>query len=252
MLWDMQRTVLSWAEASDRLTGSSLHKEIMDGYDENGDGVIDYDENGKKGHWTPVLRFATAAGGLTAAAQTDRLRRAFLNSAKMRRYGNREWNAQGHDFLEQFRLIEVAALAFMVSRAESEFEDPFFAGMTVGKGRWPSYQFASYLSTAGAIYGMEFPWKVGVMSLYGLAFYYADTTQNGSGYTGGAVLGSDLEVANNYVKAVAAGAPTLDFVLYVPEGFGTLAGNPAPNLEETSDPGRIFTASFNGGKEVWE
>ncbi|HUV45043.1 MAG TPA: DUF362 domain-containing protein, partial [Dehalococcoidales bacterium] len=71
MLWDMQPTVLSWAEASDRLTGSSLLKEIMDGYDENGDGVIDYDENGRKGHWTPVMRFATAAGGLTATAQHD-------------------------------------------------------------------------------------------------------------------------------------------------------------------------------------
>ena len=252
MLWDMQRTVLSWAEASDSLTGSSLYQAIMDGYDEDGDGVIDYDENGKKGHWTPVLRFATAAGGLTATAQDDRLHGAFLRSASMRRYGNREWNAQGHHFLEQFRLIEVAALAFMVSRAEFETEDPFFAGMTVGKGGWPSYQFASYLSTAGAIYGMEFPWKVGVMSLYGLAFYYADTTQNGSGYTGDAALGSDLEVANNYVKAAGDGAPKLDFTLYVPEGFGTLVGNPVPNIEETGDPGRIFTASFNGGKEVWE
>ena len=251
MLWDMQRTVLSWAEASDRLTGSSLIKEIMDGYDENGDGVIDYDENGRKGHWTPVMRFATAAGGLTATAQHDRLRGAFLNGAKMRRYSNPAWNAEGHDFLREFRLIGVAAVAFMMSRTESEFEDPFFGGMTVGKGRWPSYQFARYLSVASAIYGMEFPLKVGVMSLYGLAFYYADTTQNGSGYTGDVALGSDLEVANNYIKAVAGGASTLDYIFYVPAGFGTVAGNPVPNLEETGDPGRIFTASFDGVKEVW-
>ena len=251
MLWDMQRTVLSWADASDRLTGSSLLKEIMDGYDENGDGVIDYDENGRKGHWTPVMRFATAAGGLTATAQHDRLRGAFLNGAKMRRYGNREWNAQGHDFLEQFRLIEVTALAFMVSRMEFENEDPFFNGMTVGKGKWPSYQFASYLSVAGAIYGMMYPLRVDNMSLYGYVFQYADKTQNSSAYTGSTGIDSDLEAVNNYIKAVAGGASTLDFVFYVPAGFGTIVGKSVPNIEETGDPGRIFTASFNGGKEVW-
>jgi len=251
MLWDMQPTVLSWAEASDRLTGSSLLKEIMDGYDENGDGVIDYDENGRKGHWTPVMRFATAAGGLTATAQHDRLRGAFLNGAKMRRYGNREWNAQGHDFLEQFRLIEVTALAFMVSRMEFENEDPFFNGMTVGKGKWPSYQFASYLSVAGAIYGMMYPLRVDNMSLYGYVFQYADKTQNSSAYTGSTGIDSDLEAVNNYIKAVAGGASALDFVFYVPAGFGTIVGKSVPNIEETGDPGRIFTASFNGGKEVW-
>ncbi|MBC8477086.1 MAG: DUF362 domain-containing protein [Dehalococcoidia bacterium] len=252
MLWDMQRTVLSWAEASDRLTGSSLHKEIMDGYDENGDGVIDYDENGKKGHWTPVMRFATAAGGLTATAQHDRLRGAFLSGARMRRYGNREWNAEGHDFLREFRLIGISAVAFMMSRTESEFEDPFFSGMTVGKGKWPSYQFASYLSIASTIYGMTYPLRVDNMSLYGSVLQYADKTQNSSAYTGSTGIDSDLEAANNYIKAVAGGASTLDFILYVPEGFGTLVGNPVSNLEETGDPGRIFTASFNGGKEVWE
>ena len=252
MLWDMQPTVLSWAEASDRLTGSSLLKEIMDGYDENGDGVIDYDENGRKGHWTPVMRFATAAGGLTATAQHDRLRGAFLSGAKMRRYGNREWNAEGHDFLREFRLIGISAVAFMMSRTESEFEDPFFSGMTVGKGKWPSYQFASYLSIAGAIYGMMYPFGVDNMSLYGSVLQYADKTQNSSAYTGSTGIDSDPEAANNYIKTVAGGASTLDFVLYVPEGFGTLVGKSVPNIEETGDPGRIFTASFDGGKEVWE
>ena len=53
MLWDMQKTVLSYAEAHDRLTGSSLYREFMDSFDENHDGIIDYDENGRKGFWSP-------------------------------------------------------------------------------------------------------------------------------------------------------------------------------------------------------
>ncbi|WP_243668325.1 hypothetical protein [Methanoculleus chikugoensis] len=53
MLWDMQKTLLSYAEAHDRLTGSSLVEQFMEGFDENRDGIIDYDENGRKGFWTP-------------------------------------------------------------------------------------------------------------------------------------------------------------------------------------------------------
>jgi len=252
MLWDLQRTVLSWAEASDSLTGSSLLKEIMDGYDENGDGVIDYNENGKKGHFTPVLRYGAMAGCLRATEEFGFLHGAFLSRSRMLRYSNRDWNAQRHDFMEQLRLGEIAVVAFMLSRVELEMEDPFFNGMTVGKGRWPSYQFARYLSVASAIYGMMYPMRVDNMSLYGSVFQYADKTQNSGAYTGSTGIDSDLEAVNNYIKAVDDSAPTLDFIFYVPEGFGTIVGKAVPNIEETGDPGRIFTASFNGGKEVWE
>ena len=251
MLWDMQRTVLSWAEASDRLTGSSLLREIMDGYDENGDGVIDYDENGRKGHWTPIMRFGAAAGSLRGAGQYGFLSGPFLARARMLRYSRREWNAEQHDFTEQFRLVEIAATAFMISRAEIDAEDPFFPGMAIGRGRWPSYQMAAYVSVANSIYGMFYPMSVATLSLYGLAMQRADKTQNGGAYTGDAGVASDLEAANKYIKAVAEGAWALDFVLYVPEGYGTLAGASVPNVEETSDPARILTASFDGGKEVW-
>jgi len=252
MLWDMQRTVLSWAEASDRLTGSTLLREIMDAYDENGDGVIDYDENGRKGHWLPVMRYATAAGPLGVTGQFDAVRAGFHSRASIVKYSNRDWNVERHDFTKEFRLVGTAALAFMVSRAEFEAEDPFFPGMGTGKGKWPSHQFTGYLSTGSAIYGLEFPWRVGVMSLYGLAFLYADASQNGSGYGGDAKPGSDLEAANRYVLAVAGGAAPLDFVLYVPEGYGSLMGNTVPNVEETAGPSRVFTARFKGGKETWE
>ena len=76
--------------------------------------------------------------------------------------------------------------------------------------------------------------------------------QNGISYTRGAGPGSDPEAANRYVEAVAAGAGPLDFVLYVPEGYGAIMGKAVPNVEETGDSSRLFTARFNGGNEVWE
>jgi len=250
-LWDMQPSALSWAEASDRLTGSSLLREIMEGYDENGDGVIDYDENGTKGHWTPVLRYGARAGCLRATEDYGFLRGAFVSRSWMLRYSSESWNDLGHDFLKEFRMVGITALAFTVSRADLEIEDPFFPGMTVGRGKWPSYRFASYLSVANSVYGIGFPWSVANMSLYGFALQYADKTQNHGGYTGSTGFDSDLKAADSYVKAVTEGAQPLDFVLYVPEGWGNLAGKPVPNVEETADPARVFTASFDGGREVW-
>lgn len=43
----------------------------------------------------------------------------------------------------------------------------------------------------------------------------------------------------------------LDFTVYVPEGFGTMMNFKIPNVEVTSDPKKILTAEFSGGKEVW-
>ena len=48
ILHDLQKTILSYAKAHDDLTGSSLLKEFMDSFDENHDGIIDYDEMGRK------------------------------------------------------------------------------------------------------------------------------------------------------------------------------------------------------------
>lgn len=61
ILHDLQMTILSYAEAHDGLIGSSLLKEFMDSFDENHDGIIDYDEMGRKGIETaqfPMLDYA--------------------------------------------------------------------------------------------------------------------------------------------------------------------------------------------------
>lgn len=39
---------------------------------------------------------------------------------------------------------------------------------------------------------------------------------------------------------------TMDFVLYVPKGYGPPAGTVLPNVEETDDPTKILTALFFG------
>jgi hypothetical protein len=56
---------------------------------------------------------------------------------------------------------------------------------------------------------------------------------------------------NKYIQTVREGAEPFDFILFVPAGFGQMGMQSIPNVEETEDPAKIFTASFNGGKEVW-
>jgi hypothetical protein len=41
----------------------------------------------------------------------------------------------------------------------------------------------------------------------------------------------------------------LDFTFFVPKGYG--ADGKLPNVEETPDPARAFTAQFNRGKIKW-
>jgi tRNA G37 N-methylase TrmD len=102
-----------------------------------------------------------------------------------------------------------------------------------------------------SIYGSDIPSSVSVYSLYGVAFQYADKTLNQSKYTGDPGLVSDPEAANRYIQAVRQGEEQLDFVVYVPEGFGTLDGESVPNVQETDDPKKIFTTEFDGGQETW-
>ena len=251
LLWDLQSTVLNYAKANDSLTGSSYHQELLDAFDENGDGVIDYDEMGKKGVWHSMMRLGANSMCLRATEKYGFLRGAFLARSQMLKYGNEQWNSLGHDFVKEFRLASASAVAFRMSQVEMEGKDLLFPTITWGKGKWPSLQLASYVATAFAIYGLEFPIKVDLMSLYGQAFQYADKTLNGGGYTGSLGPESDLEAANHYIKAVAEGASPLNFVLYVPGGYGSLAGSSVPNVEETEDPDKILTARFNNGQEVW-
>ncbi|AKJ39284.1 DUF362 domain-containing protein [Methanosarcina barkeri] len=252
MLWDMQKTLLSYAEAHDKLTGSSLLKEFMDGFDENNDGIIDYDENGRKGIWIPFFRMMSHYFDIMATEEYGQLRGNFYTIAEISlKPTNKNWNPGGHDFAQEHALVWTATLAFEMSREEGG-EDPFVPGMIWGKGIWPSWQLATHIKLTNSIYGSQSPETINFQSLYGTAFQYADKTRNGGAYTGSTnQLVSDPASIKNYFKAVYEGADPLGFTLYVPAGYGSLEARRIPNVEETEDPGKVFTAHFDGGAEVW-
>jgi len=139
-----------------------------------------------------------------------------------------------------------------MSQAQLEAPDPFLPGLMWGKGKWPSFQLAWYIYLGIALYGDQFPFKMVFPSLYGLAFRYADLTQNDGRYTGKIRSTPDPEALSKYASGVASGQLTpLKFTVYIPAGYDNVAGLKVPNAEATADPARILTARFNGGEEVW-
>ncbi|HIH74950.1 MAG TPA: DUF362 domain-containing protein [Methanosarcina sp.] len=253
MLWDMQKTLLSYADAHDKLTGSSLLKEFMDGFDESNDGIIDYDENGRKGLWTAGFRLLNRSGEITLTEEYGQLRGTFYSIADFGlKPSRKDWNPQGHDFMQEYSLVMIATQAFDMSRSGEGGEDPFNPGMNWGKGMWPSWQLATYIQLTNSIYGSQSPEAINFQSLYGTAFQYADKTRNGGAYTGSVdQMVSHPDSIKKYLQAVSDGADPLNFTLYVPAGYGNLKAYRIPNVEETADPGKIFTAHFGGGAEVW-
>ena len=251
ILWDLQTTILNYAKANDRLTGSSYFKLFMDAFDEDGDGVIDYDEMGTKGFWHPIMRIMANAWHPRTTEPYGYLKAAFQTGSRSLQFSDARWNSSGDDFLQEMFLSRACAVAFRMSQLEEEKKDSFFPAMTYGKGKWPSLQLTYFAFLGILLYGLEFPRKANLMSLYGQAFQFADKALNGGKYTGGMGPQSKPEAVNLYIQAVGKNARSLDFILYVPKGYGNLNGIKAPNVEETEDPERIFTARFNNGQEVW-
>ena len=200
---------------------------------------------------TSGLRLWADALSQTATEKFGNLRGQFLTRALLLKFADERHNPWGYSFFKESQLSSAAAVAMMMSGQETEGQDALFPEITWGKGKWPSVQFASYLVAGTIIYGMGFPLTVDLESPYGSAFQYADKTLNGGTYTGSTGTESDPEALNNYIKAVSEGATPLDFVLYVPKGYGNMAGTNVPNVEETTDPARVLTASFAGGRETW-
>ena len=55
---------------------------------------------------------------------------------------------------------------------------------------------------------------------------------------------SEHNPLSHYLNDVAKGEKPLDFILYVPDGYGSLEGLRVPNVIETDDPEKIFTVHF--------
>jgi hypothetical protein len=139
-----------------------------------------------------------------------------------------------------------------MSQMDIEMPDPFMPNLTWGKGKWPSYNLASYVLMGFNIYGSQFPNKIIMRSLYGIAFRYADLTQNAGSYAGMDMVESNPDAVNLYLSEEKKDSrKKLDFKIYVPAGYDSIAGSAVPNVEITEDPNKIFSASFNGGSEVW-
>ena len=254
MLWGRQTTTLGYFRANDSLTGSSYLQELLEALDEDGDGVLSYEETGKKGYEQMFETWLGEGSYMRTMDTYGSLRAGFLISANSLRYSNEEWNAEGHDFCKESRLASAAAMALGMSYAQTEQKDSVFPTMTWGKGKWPSVQHCLSIAAGNAIYGSRGPAGAGAISMYsiyGCAFQYADKTLNGGGYTGGTGAASGREAIGNYLTAVSNGASPLEFALYVPKGYGSPNGEQMPNLEETEDPAKILTADFGKGKEIW-
>jgi uncharacterized protein (DUF362 family) len=250
ILWDLQETVLQYARANDRLTGSSYTDRLLQAFDENGDGIIDYDEMGKNGFWHPMMRVLAVTYQARGNNSSGLLQSSFRTLSQALKFGSPRWNARGHDFAKDWMLVRACWVALGMSRAPEERKDPFFPGLTWGKGKWPTLQFAEYALGATSIYGLDFPKKANMLSLYGFAFQYADKKMNGGKYAGRSSA-THSEAIQIYREDTAKGASPMDFTLFVPKGYGNLNGTRLPNIQETEDPEKIFTATFDQGREVW-
>jgi Domain of unknown function (DUF362) len=250
ILWDLQETVLQYARANDRLTGSSYYDRFLKAFDENGDGVIDYDEMGKNGFWHTMMRVFANTWQARGNNPSGLLQSSFRTISQALKFSSPQWNPQGHDFAKDWILVRACWVALGMSRAPEERKDPFFPGLTWGKGKWPTLQFAEYALGATSIYGPEFPKKADTNSLYGFAFQYADRKMNGSKYIGRSPAPKPGSI-QNYKEDTEKGASPMDFMLFVPRGYGNLNGTRLPNIQETEAPDKVFTASFDQGSEVW-
>jgi Domain of unknown function (DUF362) len=253
LLWDLQATVLAYARANDELTGSNYYRTLMDAFDEDGDGVITYDETGKKG----AIDFQVFAGGygvhLMGTEKHGGLRGSFAGRTNSMRWADASLNVEGIDFVKELLDSSLAAVGMVLSQMEMEGADPFFPTMTWGKGKWPSMQAARFMAIGTMIYGMGFPFMTTIDSLYGVALQYADKVFNSSTYTGDFESMSDplSPLAMEYIQAVTGGAEPLPFRLFVPAGYGQVLGKAVPNVEETLDASKVLKVEFKDGVEVW-
>ena len=261
ILHDLQETIFSYLKAHDDLTGSQLLKEFMDSFDENNDGIIDYDEMGRNGIETAMHSMNSYAAGLQFADEYGKHKETFIKSTYYIKYSNKNWNSHGHDFARDKLLVLNAAIAFNISNmiAGGNMSDPFIPWMKIFNGKWPSWQSAAYSTITFYIYGHIFIENISLKSIYGAAFQYADKVSNNGDYTGSIdQMVSIPKSINNYFEAVSKGSAPLDFTLYVPKGYGSMRRQEAiateiriPNVVETDDPQKTFTAHFNSLQEIW-
>ena len=249
-LWDFQATCLRYLELEDKLTGSDYKRQVMEAFDENGDGVIDYLEIGR-GDSQFLISYLT---GLTTQ-DLDPLAaleiRFLLTITQLKRL-KKGWNRESHYLGEQTLWGQAMALAFAMSRAGEEKPDPCMPGRMWGKGKWPSMKLVLRRQMGIRIFGQRFPERFdSQVSPYACAFRYADSVCGEGQYCRDTDPSED--VIGKYHQAVTRGAECLLFTFYVPAGLGLNDESLIPNVKETDDPELMFTAVFitASGPKAW-
>ncbi|MBT3225704.1 MAG: DUF362 domain-containing protein [Deltaproteobacteria bacterium] len=250
--WDLQKTTFSYLSITDKLEGASRMQEFLQGFDENLNGTVSYEEFGKKGIWSVMLHTAGEYISLSGREKLGYLKGRFKTFSIMCKNSDRKYNVDGHDTMKEFFLSLTCSVALRISRMDMEFPDPFIAGLTCGKGKWPSFQLAEYFQTGMLLYGSGFPFSIQHPCLYSSALFYADLTQNGGQYAGQQRNHSDPEAIARYLADVNSNNTNpLNFTFYVPAGFNDLSGTIIPNVAVTDDADKVLTAQFENGKEFW-
>ncbi len=245
-LLDLQATTLAYARANDEITGSS-YIQFIKKFDENADGVMDYDEKFKY-RTTHFLSYSSRLQSVMITSP-ERLRIRFLLTAVLLRCTKKKWNPVGLDINDwaEFNLIVSRAIA--MSQSPIENKDPCVQGLVWGRGKWPSIQFTEWQHISSQLYGVRFPAGFDVMtSLYGIAFQYADYMFN----KGARTIPFNPNGINLYHNEIETGTSLLPFTLFVPAGYAKANGKNIVNVKETENPSLIFTASFDDDKEIWK
>ena len=241
ILHSLQPTILSYAKSNDTLFHSNLYKELLAGFDENHDGIIDYNERGT-GFENSLIEVISNTSDISAFEKYADLKATYLRSLLWLKYSNSKWNADGHDFLKMKILTMQLYEAFKLSNNKELNHDLFFHNMVYGKGYWSSFKTAEYIYNMSTIYGGTTTETISEYSAYGSIFKYCDIVLNNSHYT------SSTNALLNYFNDLKSGIKPLPFTFYIPIGFGKMNRKPIPNTVETNDPKLIFTTEFN---EIW-
>ena len=248
-LWDLQKTLFTYLELNDKLTGSDYKSQVLKAFDQNGDGVIDYLERGR-GSMAPMMVYERSLQNQKNIDAVAALKIKFLTSALRVKLTNQNWNSGGYSLGGQGNLEQALSRAMEMSHAREEKPDPMFPTRTWGNGKWPSLQYALYLQQFSDIYGRGFPERFDMeRSLYGHAFNCAVIKSKKIQYSSSP--GNRREdMIKKYHAAVATGEDLLPFTLYLPRGLGSYNKVLMPNVVETDDPDLILTARFSNN-EVW-
>ena len=244
ILWDLQPVMLAHARATDALTLAALGCDS--GYlaelmvlDEDGDGVVDDWEAGKAGMWD-----CQCAGGgisLNLHAHGHTHHGNFHAPSRILKFADKAWNVDtlsGTGVSVDTMRIAIDSIAFTsaldLSRGEpgtDTFFDISFGTGTDGTTRWPSLQFARWVSEAGIIRAVLHP----------EAKAYAE------------------ETGQAFTLFVPDAAPYFPSASYDPDGLpGIVAisdrellpnGDPDPNYDPDFAT-KVFTAWFANG-EKW-